>query len=78
MLQGGDDLSDDFVVDNLVALSDDEDSIVEDNAYFSDAAEEVNNVRREQEGTISVVDPILKKRKRREKEKERKAKVSIL
>lgn len=78
MLQGGDDLDDDFVVDDLVALSDDDLNIIEDSAYFSDTTEEpkiFQDEREETQPSASVVDPAAKKRKRREKEKEKKAKV---
>lgn len=66
---GGDDLDDDFVPDDLVALSDPETlSEDRDEAVFLSPDEEggqVDNLRVQE-----------KKRKRKEKERERKAKVS--
>ncbi|TFK42903.1 U3-containing 90S pre-ribosomal complex subunit-domain containing protein [Crucibulum laeve] len=80
--QGGDDLEDDFVLDDIVALSEEEDEI-EDEAFFSDAPEDA--VQPQDEEHLDAKDepepsPIIdeatvaKKRKRREKEKERRAK----
>lgn len=71
--QGGDDLEDDFVINELVALSDDgtDEGHGHDQpeSYFSDDAVV--------ERGDAIPDPvnIAKKRKRREKEKERKLKV---
>jgi len=70
---GGDDLDDDFVPDELVAMSDDEDALqVADgdiNALLSADEEEMD------EGEVQKSQAAAaKKRKRREKEKERKAK----
>jgi len=78
MRQGGDDLDDDFVPDELVALSDGEEPV---GGSASDPADDVH-------GSLSVEEEASddgeaerknegkkeKKRKRREKEKERKAK----
>jgi protein CMS1 len=66
----GDDLVDDFVPDDLVALSDVEDDVewsTEDSPPSNDAPEP---------STSATTDVTLKKRKRRQKEKEKKAKVS--
>jgi protein CMS1 len=72
MTQRGDDLDDDFVPDDLVALSDgaasDPGDDVQDLLSADEEAEEVG------EGD-KVKSDKEKKRKRREKEKERKAKV---
>jgi len=81
MRQGGDDLDDDFVPDELVALSDGEEPV---GGSASDPADDVH-------GSLSVEEEASddgeaerknegkkeKKRKRREKEKERKAKVCL-
>jgi hypothetical protein len=79
MKQGGDDLGDDFVVDDLVALSGEEDAafdggLLSDSGEAHDAisGEEDNGDRNPQQTTAAVTE---RKRKRREKEKERKAKV---
>lgn len=72
--QGGDDLDDDFVPDDLVAMSEDEDEApdVDDIAGLLSADEDIE---------VDVIhattnnDTIEKKRKRRAKEKERRAKV---
>lgn len=85
MNQGGDDLEDDFVIDDLVAL-DEEDDAQPDGDFFSDAGDENDASGEEDEGKA---DPhaganagassaaVEKKRKRREKEKEKKAKVRL-
>ncbi|KAG6891034.1 hypothetical protein C0992_010696 [Termitomyces sp. T32_za158] len=77
----GDDLEDDFIIDDLVALSDDETAA--DAGFFSDENDKDSSVAEEVE-TGGELDPrpkapdveaaLAKKRKRREKEKERKAK----
>jgi protein CMS1 len=90
-MQGGDDLEDDFVLDETVALSGDEgtetiahlddedvflDTIDDDEREDDDEGEEEDR----QNGAVSNEPDtalIAKKRKRREKEKERKAKVRI-
>lgn len=72
---GGDDLDDDFVPDELVALSDEEDN------YHSPEDEDITALLSADETEPTKAEPIpneaaaAKKRKRREKEKERKAKV---
>lgn len=78
MHQGGDDLEDDFVIDDLVALSDNE--TVPDGGFFSDEndASGEDGEKDEDPSTQTTADPSSaekKKRKRREREKERKAKV---
>jgi len=78
MHQGGDDLEDDFVIDDLVALSDSE--TVPDGGFFSDEndASGEDGENDEDSRTRTTADPSSaekKKRKRRGKEKERKAKV---
>lgn len=76
--QGGDDLDDDFVPDDLVSLSEDEDAGQsaegEDIAAFLSAGEENEAQESRAQGTSTSVSE--KKRKRRAKEKERRAKVS--
>ncbi|KAG6813603.1 hypothetical protein H0H92_009220 [Tricholoma furcatifolium] len=75
----GDDLEDDFVIDELVALSGDE--ATPDVGFFSDNNDN-DSVSAEEEVATGDLDPrptgddaaLAKKRKRREKEKERKAK----
>jgi protein CMS1 len=72
MRQGGDDLDDDFVPDDLVALSD---------GAASDPGDDVQDLlspdeeAEDSEGDLKAKSDKEKKRKRREKEKERKAKV---
>ncbi|KAG6866079.1 hypothetical protein C0991_008831 [Blastosporella zonata] len=74
----GDDLEDDFVIDELVAISDDEPA--PDADFFSDDNEndDLASAEEERESEVrpTVVDEaaLEKKRKRREKDKERKAK----
>lgn len=89
-MQGGDDLEDDFVLDETVALSgdegtetiahlDDEDVFLDtiDGDEREDDDEEGEEEDRQNGATSNEPDAALiaKKRKRREKEKERKAKV---
>lgn len=75
--QGGDDLDDDFVPDDLVALSEDEDggqsAEGDDVGAFLSAGEDEAQSSRPQGAPANASE---KKRKRRAKEKERKAKVS--
>lgn len=72
---GGDDLDDDFVPDELVALSDEEET------YHSPEDEDITALLSADETEPTKAEPTpneaaaAKKRKRREKEKERKAKV---
>lgn len=74
-MQGGDDLEDDFVPDDLVALSDDE-SVVGSSHPFSDGENDTLSGG-EETGAQSIANATSdKKRKRREREKERRAKVS--
>lgn len=84
-MQQGDDLEDDFVIDDLVALSGEEDAGLE-GEFFSDGGDEGNDGMSgdEDDGTGDTQTAVtqssgnavvLKKRKRREKEKEKKAKV---
>ncbi|KAG6920002.1 hypothetical protein DXG01_013351 [Tephrocybe rancida] len=78
----GDDLEDDFVIDELVALSDDEpvpdaDFFSDDNENEDDGSAEEEVAAGDSEARTAVTDDeaaLAKKRKRREKEKERKAK----
>ena len=75
--QGGDDLDDDFVPDDLVALSEDEDagqSAEGDDvgAFLSAGEEDGSRPSGSQGASMSASE---KKRKRRAKEKERRAKV---
>ena len=76
--QGGDDLDDDFVPDDLVALSEEEDAGQsaegDDVAAFLSAGEE--DEAQPSQGQSASIDLSEKKRKRRAKEKERRAKVS--
>ena len=76
MRQGGDDLDDDFVPDDLVALSDgaasDPGDDVQDLLSPDEEAEE------DSEGDLKAKSDKEKKRKRREKERERKAKVCTI
>jgi protein CMS1 len=81
MKQGGDDLGDDFAVDDIVALSGDEDltfdgGLLSDSGATHDAisGEEGDSDRNPQLSTMANAGT-EKKRKRREREKERKAKV---
>ena len=71
---GGDDLEDDFVPDELVAMSDEEDAAQladgDVNALLSADEEETEEIEAQRNDAAAA-----KKRKRREKEKERKAKV---
>ncbi|KAF9009341.1 U3-containing 90S pre-ribosomal complex subunit-domain containing protein [Cyathus striatus] len=70
--KGGDDLGDDFVLDDIVALSGEEDA---DNlVYFSDSGDKSQHVKVDAAQATEVDSSKLKKRKRREKEKERKIK----
>ena len=79
--QGGDDLEDDFVLDELVALSDNEgpgDARLDDEDVFVNADDDVQDGDENEESGETAVNAnsaLAKKRKRREKEKERKAKV---
>jgi len=79
--QGGDDLDDDFVLDELVALSDNEgpgDARLDDEDVFVNADDDVQDGDENEESGETAVNAnsaLAKKRKRREKEKERKAKV---
>lgn len=72
---GGDDLDDDFVPDDLVAMSEDEEDL------NSPDGEDINALLSADEGDGGEAEAAkkeaaaAKKRKRREKEKERKAKV---
>jgi len=72
MRQGGDDLDDDFVPDELVALSDGDEPADDVQGSLSVDEEAVDDVEGELESNNKPVKE--KKRKRREKEKERKAK----
>lgn len=79
--QGGDDLDDDFVPDELVALSDGEEaahSADGDNIDRLLSADEDAEPEDEAEAERAGKAIIEKKRKRREKEKERKLKVCSL
>lgn len=71
----GDDLDDDFVPDDLVALSgeDDDGASVEDGRDYLSAEEETQNPS----GSGTTPTDGDKKRKRKEKDKERKAKVGL-
>lgn len=75
MKQGGDDLGDDFVVDDLVAFSGDEDAAFDD-GVLSDSRDAISG---EEDGgdrsPPTANTGTERKRKRREKEKDRKAKV---
>ncbi|KAF5386758.1 hypothetical protein D9615_001815 [Tricholomella constricta] len=79
MNRGGDDLEDDFVIDDLVALSEEE--AAPDGAFFSDdndndasADEDATNEDLQTSANAGDEAALAKKRKRREKEKERKTK----
>lgn len=74
MRQGGDDLDDDFVPDELVALSDGDEPADDAQGSLSADEEAVDNA----EGEVKNKSDKEKKRKRRDKEKERKSKVSLL
>lgn len=76
--QGGDDLDDDFVPDDLVALSEPEDDAGED--LQSDDGVQGLLSADEDDAERETIDAaaVEKKRKRREKEKERKAKVFVV
>jgi protein CMS1 len=86
-MQKGDDLEDDFVIDDFVALSGEEDAGLE-GGFFSDPEEANNDMSGdEDDATGDAQTPVdqssaeavaLKKRKRREKEKEKKAKVCLV
>lgn len=71
-LEGGDDLEDDFVPDDLVALSEDEGegAPLQDNGEFF-----AGEGGEDEEDSTDLVTQVAKKRKRREREKEKKAKV---
>jgi protein CMS1 len=70
--EGGDDYDDDFIPDELVALSTDEDAQSwEGETFFSDV-EDGEHVEKPKDEVVTT-----KKRKRREKEKQRKAKVCL-
>lgn len=71
-VHGGDDLEDDFVPDELVALSGDEDVFVDDERHTPKEYEEGTS------SCVSNTNLVSKKRKRREKEKERKVCLSVL
>lgn len=71
---GGDDLDDDFVPDDLVALSDPEDEEAAHPADGEDVGALLSADEDNAAPSTSQADP-EKKRKRRAKEKERKAKV---
>lgn len=75
---GGDDLDDDFIPDELVALSDDEGALqapdADINALLS-ADEDAEEIETETQRNQAAAE---KKRKRREKDKERKAKACVL
>jgi protein CMS1 len=76
MKQGGDDLGDDFVLDDLVALSEEEDDHEEE--FHTDEAQEPMSAEvagDDAEGALKVQSTPEKKRKRRGKAKEQKAKV---
>lgn len=73
--QNGDDLEDDFVLDDLVALSEDENDIQELLSADEDVVEDpVADVQKKAKAEGDQA----KKRKQRGKEKERKAKVYII
>lgn len=76
MKQGADDLEDDFLVDDIVALSGDEDTAFDDGP-LSDTGE-VHDTMSGEDDVGRNPQPATdteRKRKRREKEKDRKAKV---
>lgn len=75
MRHRGDDLDDDFVPDDLVALSDGASDRGEDVQDLLSADDEVEEGG---EGDLKAKVDKEKKRKRREKEKERKAKVCTI
>lgn len=74
MRPGGDDLDDDFVPDELVALSDGDEPVDDAQGSLSVDEEVVDDPESEGKNKSDRE----KKRKRREKEKERKAKVRLL
>lgn len=93
MKQGGDDLEDDFVFDDTVALSGDEETEpiahLDDEDVFLDAADDEDREDDDEDvdasaqpnapgETTTDASAAAKKRKRREKDKERKAKVRPL
>ncbi|KAL7283219.1 hypothetical protein ACG7TL_002646 [Trametes sanguinea] len=75
-MQHGDDLEDDFVPDDLVALSDEEEDLpnTEDIGGLLSADEDGDNTAAAQPNAAQSAAALEKKRKRRAKEKERKAK----
>ncbi|OSD02859.1 hypothetical protein PYCCODRAFT_1366981 [Trametes coccinea BRFM310] len=75
-MQHGDDLEDDFVPDDLVALSDEEEDLpnTEDIGGLLSADEDGDNNTAAQPNAAQSAAALEKKRKRRAKEKERKAK----
>lgn len=73
MRQGGDDLDDDFVPDELVALSDGDEPADDAQGSLTADEEAVDDA----EGENKTKSDKERKRKRREKEKERKAKVRL-
>lgn len=78
--QRGDDLDDDFVPDELVATSDEEDEVDNRRGDHGDDIEGLLSADEDAEETqekIKEKSATEKKRKRREKEKERKAKVRM-
>ena len=75
VMQGGDDLEDDFVPDDLVALSDAE-SVVGSSHSVSDGGDDAISGGEETGAQSTANTTSDKKRKRREKDKERRAKVS--
>ena len=75
-MQHGDDLDDDFVPDDLVALSDDDEAPdAEDIGELLSADEDGGNAQAGQSKSAAALE---KKRKRRAKEKERKLKVCLM
>jgi protein CMS1 len=79
MKQGADDLGDDFVVDDLVALSGGQDTFdggfLSDSEEAHDAISSVEEADSDRKPQPNVKAGHEKKRKRREREKDRKAKV---
>jgi protein CMS1 len=76
MRQGGDDLDDDFVPDDLVALSDG--AVSDPGDDVQDLLSADDEVEEDGESDSKAKSDKEKKRKRREKEKERKAKVRAI
>ena len=74
----GDDLEDDFVPDDLVALSDEEDDVPETEDIGDLLSADEAGPSASQPGQSTSAAALEKKRKRRAKEKERKAKVIVL